>query len=243
MQDNKSKEEFENQEENFGEIIPTEKKTGIDGFIQKNGRMIITVSLAAIILVGLILLFRSNSAKNEANASLALSRIETFYTNGEFEIALHGSDTLPLIRGERIIGLVAIVSEYGSTKAGQRATLFAADSYFNLGDFAEAKKYYEKAIKSNIDVVKIGGLAGTAACNEKAGKLKEAADDYIKAADLVQSETLKLRYMYFGGLCYEKAGNTDLAIKAFRNIINLNKFGEFNNLAKAGIVRLGENIE
>ena len=246
MRNNKSHEEELDNEEEFLEegFNPNEKnQKGINGFIQKNGKTIIVVSLAVIVLVGLMLLFRSNSQKNETNAAKALSRIEAYYLDGEYEIALYSSDTLPLVRGEKIIGLVAIVNEYGSTSAGQRATLFAADAYYNINDFSEAKKYYEKAIKSNIDVVKIGGLAGAAACNEREGKMKEAADGYIKAANLIQDDGLKLRYMYFGGLCYEKAGNNDLAIKTFRSIINLNKFGEFNNLAKAGIVRLGEDIE
>ena len=244
MKDNQSREELDNEEQILDENSEeSSENDGINNFIQKNGKMIVICSAAVIVLVGLIMMFRANSQKNEIEAAKALSRIETYYLQGEYEIALYGNDTLPLVRGEKIVGLVAIVKDYGSTSAGQRAALFAADSYYILNNFPNAKKYYDKSAKSNIDVVRVGGLAGVAACNEREGNLKDAADAYTKAAELIQDDGLKLRYMYFAGLCYEKVGNADLARVAYRNIINLNKFGEFNNLAKAGIVRLGENIE
>jgi len=162
---------------------------------------------------------------------------------GDFENALYSSDTLPTIRGENIIGLVKIVSEYGSTKAGQRATLFTADAFYQLGKYGDALTYYTKASQSKNNEIKIGGFAGTAACYEIDGKLKEAAENYTKAANLIEDEGLKQRYLYFSAICNEKAGNIDNAKKIYRQIINQNKFGEFNNMAKAGIVRLGEDIE
>jgi tetratricopeptide (TPR) repeat protein len=243
MSENKNKEDVEQEEFDSFSDDNIQAEKGWNAVIQRNGRLIIIFSLALIVLVGLIVLFRANSQKNEANATKALARIEDYYLKGEYENALNGNDTLPLIRGEKIIGLKDIVSEYGSTSAGQRAALYAGESYFILGKFPEAKNYYEKAIQSNIDVIKVGGLVGVAACNEKVGKIKDAAEGYIKASTLIQDEGLKLRYMYFAGLCNEKTGNNDAAKKIYRDIINLNKFGEFNNLAKAGIVRLGEDIE
>lgn len=219
------------------------KEGGINGFVQKNGKMIIIASVAVIILVGLILLFNANSKKNEANAAKALARIEQYYTRGEYQTALHGNDTLPLVRGEKVIGLVSIINEYSSTSAGNRAMLYAADSYYMLGKYSEAKNYYEKAIKSSIDVIKIGGLAGTAACDEKMGKIKEASEGYLKAANIIDDDVMKMRYLYFAGLCNEKSGNSEEAIKIYRSIVDLNKYGEFNNQAKAGIVRLGKDID
>lgn len=219
------------------------KTGGINGFVQNNWKATIILSVAIIVLVGLILLFRANVEKNEYNASKALSRIETYYLNGQYEDALYAPDSLPLIRGEKIIGLVKIVTEYGSTKAGERASLYAADAYYQLAKFDDAKIYYEKAINSNIPEIKIGGYAGTATCDERNGKLQEAANNYAKAVELIGDDGLKIRYMYFAGLCTEKAGKKDEAIKIYRQIVDLNKFGEFNNMAKAGIVRLGDIVE
>ena len=215
----------------------------INEFVQKNGRMIVIFSVALILLIGLILLFRANSQKNELNASKALARIESYYTNGEYENALFAPDSLPLIRGEKLIGLVKIIDEYGSTLAGERAALFAADAFYQLGKYSDAKIYYEKAIQSGIQEIKVGGLAGTGACNERDGKLKDAAANYLKAVDLIADEGLQLRYLYFAALCNEKVGEKDAAKKIYRQIINMNKYGEFNNMAKAGIIRLGEEVE
>ena len=44
-------------------------------------------------------------------------------------------------------------------------------------------------------------------------------------------------------LCNEKSGNKDESLKIYRTIVELNRYGEFNNLAKAGIIRLGAEIE
>lgn len=215
----------------------------INGFVQKYNKVIILSVIAIIVVLGLVLLIKSNNAKNEANSSKALARIEQYYASGEYENALFGNDSLPTVRGEKIIGLVEIVKEYASTAAGERAALYAADAYFNMGKYSEAKGYYEKALKSSIDVIAVGGLAGSAACNEKNSNYKEAAGEYLKAVELIPDDILKMRYMYFAGLCNEKSGNKDESLKIYKNIIELNKYGEFNNLAKAGVIRLGAEIE
>ena len=238
-----SQEELGNKTTPVGKV-PAKGFAGIiNNFVQKNSKVIIIVAIAVIVAVGLIFLIMSNNAKNEVNASKALARIEQYYTKGEYENALNGNDTLPTVRGEKVIGLLQIVSEYGSTSAGERAALYAADAYFNLEKYDDAKIYYEKAVKSNIDVVRVGGLAGVAACEELSSRYKEAAESYAKAAKLIPEEEQRLRYMYFAGLCNEKAGNKDKALESYKDILNLNKYGEFNNLAKAGIVRLGGEIE
>ncbi len=240
---NNSQEELENQEISPIEENGEQEVKGIEHFIQKNSKVIIFITIAIVAVVGIVYLVILNNSKTEANASKALARIEEYYAKGEYDNALKGNDTLPMIRGEKIIGLIDIVNEYGSTDAGERAALYAADAYFNLGDYKEAKNYYEKSMKSGIDVVRVGGLAGTAACDEVDGRYKEAASNYLKAAELIVEDGQKLRYMYFAGLCNEKAGNNEEALKNYKNILSLNKYGEFNNLAKAGIVRLGSTIE
>lgn len=245
MSKNNLQEELENEEIDVvseNENHAKESK-GVNAFVQRNGKLIIILSVAVIVVVGLILLFKANNEKNTTNASKALARIEEYYLKGEYENALYGNDTLPTIRGEKIIGLVDIVNEYGSTTAGKRAALYAGEALFVLGKYPEAKGYYEKAIQANIDIIKVGGLAGSAACNERDGKIKEAASEYQKASELITEDALKMRYLYFAALCYEKAGESDKAKDFYRNILNLNKYGEYNNLAKAGIVRLGEVIE
>jgi tetratricopeptide (TPR) repeat protein len=242
MKDNQSSEEL-NTEMDSTTFEKELKVSGINEFVQKNWKMFIILSVAIIVLVGLILLFRANSQKNEQNASKALSRIETYFLNGEYENALYAPDSLPTVRGEKIIGLIKIVEEYGSTTAGERAALYAADAYYQISKFNEAKIYYEKSINSSIDDIKVGGYAGSAACSERDGKLQDASDNYLKAVALIKDDGLRLRYMYFAGLCNEKLGKKDEARKIYREVVDLNKFGEFNNMAKAGIVRLGDVIE
>jgi len=241
MKDKKiSEEHLEN------EIIAPEQENnagGIIGFIQKKWKIIAIFFVAIVVLIALILMYKANTEQNEYNAAKALARIEVYFLNGEYENALFAPDSLPLVRGEKVIGLIKIINEYASTKAGERATLYAADAYYQLAKYNEAKTFYEKSSNSKIPDIKIGGYAGTAACNEKEGKLQLASENYLNAVNLIQDDGLKVRYMYFAGLCNEKSGKRDEAKKIYRDIIDLNKFGEFSNMAKAGIVRLGDIIE
>ena len=240
MKDNRNADEYNDEQDS---IIDAKESNAVGAIVQRNAKIIIVASIAIIILVGLILLFKSNNAKKEQNATMALSRIENYYFEGRFEDALYAPDSLPTVRGDVVIGLIKIVNEYGSTKAGERAALFAGDAYYQLGKYSESQTYFEKAIQSKVDEVKIGGYAGVASCNERDGKLKDAAANYNKAASMISDDGLSLRYFYFSGLCYEKVGEKDKAKEIYQNIINKNKFGEFNNYAKAGLVRLGGEVD
>jgi len=75
-------------------------------------------ALIAVLAIGLGYYFYTGMQEtNNEEAMTALSRISSYYETGQFQKALDG-DPSRSIRGGKVIGLKAIVSEYGGTSAG-----------------------------------------------------------------------------------------------------------------------------
>ncbi|MEI6088952.1 MAG: tetratricopeptide repeat protein [bacterium] len=212
------------------------------GFITRNSKVIIVLGVAVIAVVLLIYYFNWRAEKRYNEASLALMRVIEYYQIGEYETALNGNPQIQ-IRGEKLKGLKEISDEYSSTEPGKTAAFFAGLSATKLGEVKEAKDFYVEASKSKSEAVSMGGFAGMASCFETEGNYKEAAENYIKAADKALDDNSKARYMYFAGLSFEKAGDKQKAGEFYKRIVDELEKSSFINYAKSGLVRLGIEFE
>jgi tetratricopeptide (TPR) repeat protein len=183
-----------------------------------------------------------NMAKNE-EAMTALSRISSYYDSGDTKKALEGDPTRN-IRGGQVIGLKAIVEEYGGTDAGKIAGLQAGSVLLEEGKFPEAVEYFELAVKSADPYVSSGGKAGLAACKESEKQYEEAAALYLEASG-DKNSSLYEKYIFFAAINYEKmslnggaSGSKEKAIEIYKNIVLKNSGSEFINEAKMGLTRL-----
>ncbi len=212
-------------------------------FIQKYGKLIAIVAVAVVAIVAVAYYFTYTSNKNKEEAALALSRIRPYFDKEEYARALYGGDSVPTVRGEKVLGLVKIVEEYSSTPSGAIAALLAGDAYLALDKVSEARKYFAIASKAKSDEVAKGGYAGLAVCNEKNNNLSEAAENYEKASELAVDPTSKGRYMLFAGICYARMGEKDRAIEHLTMVAKNRDYAEFANAAKIELARLGTIIE
>ncbi len=219
-----------------------EPASGALGFIQKYRNIIIIVSIAIVVIGALSYFFKVQSDAKSNKASLALSRVLPFYATQDYDRALNGDPSVR-VRGEKIMGLKAIVEEYGSTESGMLAALYAGNIMLDKGQVNEAKKYFETAGDSESELVVTGANAGIAACYEKENNFAEAAKLYEKTSKTATEGGIKERYLLYAGLCWEKANNKEAAIKFFREVIGLDEYSEFAGDAKSGLVRLGTIIE
>jgi tetratricopeptide (TPR) repeat protein len=84
---------------------------------------------------------------NEEKASAAIFPAEnlfdkmasTGFNNDSVNIVLNGGD----LDGQKITGLLKIISQDGGTEAGNRAKYMAGASYLHIGEFQKAIKYLE----------------------------------------------------------------------------------------------------
>ena len=200
--------------------------------------------LVGILAIGFGYYFYSGMQETtNEEAMTALSRISSYYETGQFQKALDG-DPARSIRGGKVIGLKAIVSEYGGTPAGAFAALYAGTSLLNIGKYSEALPYYESAAGSDDQTVSAGGKAGLAACKEEMKNYEEAATLYESAAGAKDSPLYE-RYALFAALNYEKASAggsgsaKEKAITIMKGLVAKNSGSDYTNEAKMGLARLG----
>jgi tetratricopeptide (TPR) repeat protein len=229
-------------ESNSGDWNVREAEQEQDALIGKIKK--IGFALIAVLAIGLGYYFYTGmqEASND-EAMTALSRISSYYETGQFQKALDG-DPSRSIRGGKVIGLKAIVSEYGGTSAGSFAALYAGTSLMNLGKYSDAMPYFESAIGSDDEMVSAGGKAGLAACKEEMKNFEEAASLYEAAAGPKDGPMYE-RYTLFAALNYEKAaangsGNAkEKAITLLKGLLAKNSGSEYTSEAKMGLARLG----
>lgn len=238
----------QNEQESYEENEGLTEHTAEDGteslqeFIKKYGKFVITAGVAVIVAFGLYYFISSNNEKTEKEASIALSRVWPFYAMNDYGKALTG-DSIPPVRGEKVKGLRYIADEYSGTAAGKIAAMYAGEALVATGKVSEAKAYFEKASGSESDIIKLGASAGQAICLETEGKNAEAAEQFMKAAEMTEEPGSKARYSYYSALCYEKTGKKGEAEKIYRKIILENQTSEFNGMSKSALVRIGTIIE
>jgi tetratricopeptide (TPR) repeat protein len=193
------------------------------------------------VLIGGFLYYRYTKQNTEKEAALKLSRIRPFYDAGQLEVALGGVSGT--IRGESVVGLTAISSQYSTAESGRLAALYAGNALATLGRYSEAERYFDQASAAGSDITKMGALAGLASCRANGNQNAAAAKLYEDAAAIGAKLGDEDRYKLFAALHYEKAGQKDKALALYRAIALSPEFSEAINEAKAGIIRLGATLE
>ncbi len=211
-------------------------------FVQKYWKHFVIGFGAVIIIVLGMFYMRSAQADEQKEATTELSRILNYYNQGQYELAING-DPNKKVRGQSILGLTAIANKYSGVEPGKTAALYAANAYVELGKYSEARSYFENAMDSESKLVLIGAHAGLGVCAEADKNYKEAAGHYEDAANTASESSSKVRYQYYAGRNYEKAGDKEKAEELYRKIIDESGLSEFSGKAKTGLVRIGTIIE
>ncbi|MCS7176133.1 MAG: tetratricopeptide repeat protein [Candidatus Kapabacteria bacterium] len=226
------------------EVLPLRPSIGerVVEWLRKRWRIVAIAAAALLVGVGGVIAWQVIQRNQAEEAATLLSRVYSYYDNGDYERALYG-DTTKSVRGEPVYGLEEIVRRYGGTEPGKIAALYAGSAYLLRGEVKKAEPYFELAAKAEAPLVLVGAYAGLAACREEAGKLREAAQLYERAATIGAPIGLSERYRFFAAYCYELAGDAQKAIALYRQLLLENEFSDFANDAKAGLARLGTRFE
>ena len=103
-----------------------------EAFIDKYKKPIMYVFIAIVVLVGGYFLYRSFvSEPREAKANELMFKGQQYFASDNYEKALNGD-------GQGFPGFLKIANDYGSTKAGNLAQLYAGLRYAKLGKCQEA---------------------------------------------------------------------------------------------------------
>jgi tetratricopeptide (TPR) repeat protein len=184
------KKKFSKKEMKEDKLVTTYYK--VVAFYEENKRNIAYVVGGIAIVVLAFFLYSENKKTDNEVANIELDRL------------IEGRAGTPLI------GFKKLVDQYGSTEIGETAKIYLANSYYFLGKFDEALKYYQDFSGSN-DVFKASAFAGQAACFEAKNEQGKAAELYHKAATVSKQNVLNPQYLLFAGINYIKTGKKDEA--------------------------------
>lgn len=180
-------------------------------FYEENKKNISVGFTALVVIVAAVFFYLKNKSDDNERATTELSKVYSYYDNGQYQIAIDG------VKERNVIGLKAIAEEYGSTRAGSMAKLYLGNCYFALGNFTDALKEYEDFSPEG-ELLTVSRYAGIGSCNEALGNFKEAAENFEKAASKYSNDLNAAENFNAAARNYAAAGMKEQALDLYRKI-------------------------
>ena len=180
-------------------------------FFEKNKKAIVYgggALLAIIIAALLIHQFYIIPRGQKANESLFAA--QELFMNGEYEKTLNGD-------GQNM-GFLAVADEFGSTKAGNLAHLYAGLCLYQTDKFQEAIEQLEDFSSCGDDMVSPSVIGTIANCYAELGQNEKAVEMLVKAAKKADNNTLSPIYLIQAGQIYESLNQNDKALDCYNQI-------------------------
>jgi len=173
------------------------------------------ITALIIIVVGIVVYVNNHRANNE-KAATELGKVFALYDLGttdsrQYQIAVNGQPD----RG--IMGLKAIVDNYGSTESGELARFYLATAYLNLGQYDDALKNFD-SFSSGSGLLKAAAFAGIGQCYEMKNEYTKAAEYFERAAGASSTSAVTPDYINSAARCYGVAGEKEKAIDLLKRL-------------------------
>ena len=193
-------------EQEVGEFVSRSEK-----FIENNKKNISYGIIALALIIGAIMAYNYLYLAPKSNkADKAIFRGEQYFQRDSFNIALNGN-------GVDYDGFEYIISQYGSTKAGNLAKAYAGICCYKTGDMDSAIKHL-KSFKTDDDNIEpaLIGLIGD--CYIESGDIKQGISFFEKAASKADNDFLSPIFLKKAGIAYESLQQYDNAVKVYTAI-------------------------
>lgn len=190
-------------EEQLSQIKGVDKLTS---FYEENKKGI-TVAGIVVILLAAGIYYYTNFYKpgREEKAQSAIFTAQRYFKQDSTQKALYG-DGINL-------GMIDVADQYGSTKAGNLAKLYAGRMLLEEGKYEEAKEYLsDVSLDDNFFAAGAKILLGDA--YSELGDYKKAADIYLKAAKMRDNEVTAPKALKKAVLAYEASNEFEDALDA-----------------------------
>ncbi|MBI3193867.1 MAG: hypothetical protein HYZ34_05265, partial [Ignavibacteriae bacterium] len=131
---------------------------------EENKNMVSYVTTGVIVLAILIVVYVNNRNANNEKAATDLGKIFSYYDAGasdvnQYNLAING------IPEKNVMGLKAIVDNYGGSPSGELAGFYLANAYYATGKVDDALKLFDDFSFSD-PLLNASAIAGVAACYE-----------------------------------------------------------------------------
>lgn len=183
-----------------------------EAFIDKYKKTILYTFVALVVLVVGFILYKNLVAEpKEAASNELIYKGQEYFAKADYEKALNGD-------GQGYPGFIQIAAEYGSTKAGNLAQLYAGLSYFKMDKFQEAANCLEDFSDCDDDMVSPAALGALGNCYAEMNQIDKATELLTKAARKADNNSLSPIYLIQAGELYESQGQKDKALECYKEI-------------------------
>lgn len=202
-----------------GAIDVNETLNKSEAFFNKNKKTIIISMVALMAIIAGIFLYQAYvSGPREDKASTALGKGQEYFMSEQFDKALNGD-------GAGYAGFLKIISDYGSTDAGNLAKLYVGLCYANLDKWNDAIKYLDEYSPANDAMVSPAALAALGNAYAHTNQLDKAVSSLEKAAYKADKQgkdginnSLSPTFRLQAALILESQGKNDEALKKYEEI-------------------------
>ena len=184
--------------------------TRSEEFIQKNQKtLIIAVVAVLVVILAIFGLHRWYFQPRENRAASEMFAAEQWFAQGDFQKALDGDDVFR--------GFLSVADSYSGTKAGNLARYYAGICNLRLGNFDEAARWLKKYNGKDTFTRPLAKIALGDAEMEM-GNIKEAVDNYNKAANMEQNFVTTPTALFKAGMGYMMLGDNAKALDCFKQV-------------------------
>jgi predicted negative regulator of RcsB-dependent stress response len=181
-------------------------------FWTANGRSIIIVGAAIILLVGGFFAYKNFiSGPKEKKASEAIFKAEEYYRMDSLQKALNGDGQFP--------GFERVISQYSGTDAGNMAKFYAGSIYVKTGELDKAINYL-KDFSTSADQIQARAYKLLADAYADKGNNSDALSNYKKAARAFEDDAVSSsEYLFMAAYFADKVMNDkSQAIELYKEV-------------------------
>ncbi len=206
-----AKNEFKKEDQNLENVQESLSTAGM--WIEKNQNAIEWTILGVVLLVFAWVLLNSYVIKpKHIEASNENAKAVVYFSQGEFEKALHGDEEA------EFLGFEEIAAKYGYFQEGKLAALYAGICYYQLGDYEQAAANLKKFKAKDVNI--------SPAAHQLLGDAYVQLEEYNKAVSAFEAaaksgnEIIAPMSLKKAGIVYLELGKKASAKKAFESIKN-----------------------
>ena len=202
----KTKKKAKQQVNEFDETLAASRS-----FYEKNKNAILYgVGGVLFIIIAALLIHQFYITPRNIRANESIFHAEQAFLDGNYEKALNGD-------GENM-GFLSVIDEYGSTKAGNIACLYAAKCYAATDKYQEAIDMLDKFDGCGDALISPAAIALKGNCYAELGENEKAAELLIKAAKEADNNTISPTCLLQAGQIYVSLGQNDKALDCYKQI-------------------------
>lgn len=183
----------------------------------KYKNLIIGGVVALLVCVGGYFAWNSFAGSKQEQASTEMAKAQEYFMN-----AMTTNDSLlfeKALNGDSInAGFLTIAENYGSTKAGNLASLYAGICYASLGNMEEAAKRLDQFDAEDDALISPAALGRLGNAKAALGDLDGAVALLVKAANKADNNSLSPLFLIQAGEILESQGKKAEALKLYEQV-------------------------